>query len=102
MDRGSREKGVVAVGTSAEIISASEPVAQDEIQKLIDFAREQEPGEIILSPEKAREMIQKVGTLGAAKEKIEAASAFIAKEHRAGRIRSVKSLLTMPTGRART
>ncbi len=97
VDRGGDEKDVVADDDTPESISAPEPVphgpAQCEIQELIVFARDR-PQEIILSIDYAGEIIRRAGGLGAAKEKIEAASSFIAKEHKAGReINSMKGVM---------
>jgi hypothetical protein len=95
-DQVSDEKDVVADDTP-EIIAASEPVshgpAQSGIQELIDFARDRSQ-EIILARDYAGEIIRRAGSLAAAKEKIEVASAFISKELRAGReINSVKGIM---------
>jgi hypothetical protein len=104
-DRMSDEEVVVAANTT-EIISTQEPIPHGpvhcEIQELIDFARDR-PHEIILSDDYAREIIQRAGSLATAKEKIEAAGAYIDKELRAGReINSVKGImnriLQMDTG----
>src|SRR5208337_2421512 len=99
-------KDVVAVEAPIPINSAQEPgphvPAQREIEELIDFARAQSH-EIILSDDYAHEIIQRAGSLAAAKEKIEVAGAYIAKELRAGRqINSIKGvmnrILQMDTG----
>jgi hypothetical protein len=103
-DQVSDEKGVVV--DAPEIISAPEPSsrepAQCETQQLIDFARDRSQ-EIILAKDYAGEIIRRAGSLAAAKEKIEVASAFISKELRAGReINSIKGvmnrILQMNTG----
>jgi hypothetical protein len=104
-DHGNGAKDVVVVDTT-ETISDHEPVshesAQGEIQELIDFARDR-PHEIILSSDYAGEIIRRAGSLGAAREKIEAACGYIAKERHAGReINSIKGvmnrILQMDTG----
>ena len=96
-DRECDGKDVVADDDTPESISTPEPVphgpAQCEIQELIDFARDR-PQEIILSIDYAGEIIRRAGGLGTAKEKIEAASSFIAREHKAGReINSIKGVM---------
>jgi hypothetical protein len=102
-DQARDEKDTVVADDTPEIISAPKPVpAQSEIQKLIDFARDC-PQEIILSKDYAGEIIRRAGSLATAKEKIEVAGVFIAKELRAGReINSIKGvmnrILQMDTG----